>query len=153
MRWALTLIGEHLEGLEAREVFEGIVGDAVDRLRTRGFHVVFSDFSLDVETDVPVEVPILPESVGPVPEEVLDRWAAEDRAIVAGIEELQAEVVTSGTGYVVSKALLPPLTGASLRAAIRRLKKEIGGNRILSQAEIAEKLGVSRYAIRKALGK
>lgn len=136
MRWALTLIGEHLEGLEAREVFEGIVGDAVDRLRTRGFHVVFSDFSLDVETDVPVEVPILPESVGPVPEEVLDRWAAEDRAIVAGIEELQAEA---------------PLSGASLRAAIRQLKKELGSNLKLSQEEMAKRLGVTRYQIQKAL--
>lgn len=124
MRWALTLIGEHLEGLEAKEVFQGIVGDAKDRLRTRGFHTVFEDFSLDVEHDLP----ILPETVPEPPPEVVERWEAEDGEA-------------------------PELTGASLRAAIRRLKKEIGGNRILSQAEMAEKLGVSRYAIRKALGK
>lgn len=147
MRWAVTLIGEHLEGLEAREVFQGIVGEAVDRLKTRGFHTVFTDFSLDVETDVPVEPPLLPEPEE-VPPEVLEKWAEEDKVGPTWTSDTAFDTLAH-----VIKHEQVPLSGASLRAAIRRLKKELGGNKILSQAEIAEKLGVSRYAIRKALGK
>ena len=146
MRWALTLIGEHLEGLEARETFQGIVGDAVDRLKTRGFHTVFSDYSLDVEKDVPVEPPLLPEPEE-VPPEVLEKWAEEDKATITRSD------ASFTKAFLVPKEVATAMSTASLRAAIRRLKKDIGGNRILSQAEMAEKLGVSRYAIRKALGK
>ena len=147
MRWALTLIGEHVEGLEAREVFEGIVAECKDRLLTRGFRTVFQDHSLDVERDVPVEPPVLPETVPAPPPEVVERWAKEDKATIVRSD------ASFTKAFLVPKEVANVMSTASLRAAIRRLKKEIGGNRILSQAEIAEKLGVSRYQIRKALGK
>jgi hypothetical protein len=44
-----------------------------------------------------------------------------------------------------------PLTLKQIKARIREEKKATGGNKVLSQAELAERIGVSVHYIRKAL--
>jgi len=84
----------------------------------------------------------------------------ESEYVAEGVE-IQLGQFWSGTtaeaaitsGLLEPDANEPPKTLKDVKAGIKALKSGIGGNRVLSQQEMADALGVSRHQIRKALGK
>jgi len=162
MRFRVMIEGEHGNGLEWRERFQGFVDRFLDALHTAGFHADLTDWTL-AHREPEVFVTTAPPTSGG-----------------GGLVEFYDSVVhpNVGDGFVTpiqpnplppAEVVAPPanavfaqesseavhktdLSDAALRAAIRRLKKELGGNKILSQEELAERLGVSRHRIRKVLG-
>jgi hypothetical protein len=123
MRFRVLVEGEHAEGLEARERFQGLVDGFLGSLKANGFPG-HSEVTLDAKT--------IFERVYP---ELATSAEVGEFTPLPPAEEVFAE----------------PLSDAALRAAIRREKKATGGNKTLSQQELAERLGVTRYRIQKVL--
>ena len=150
MRFRVLVEGEHAEGLEARERFERVCDLFRGSLAANGFLGTL-EATLDYQGPVLRSDPsfvraIFEEKAPPTSAEVLGEVAF---AKVKPLAEIAAEFVPLPPAEEV---FAEPMSDAALRAAIRREKKVIGGNKILSQAELAERLGVSRYRIRKVLG-
>lgn len=122
--------GTHLEGLESRSRFDAVVKEFTDKFRSNGFLLTFEDGTVDLEAEIAKLVHELPD-----------------------IEAAVGPTVTSDTGFDGSEVILPPrpLTLARIKARIKEEKEATGGNKILSQKELADRIGVSRARIRQAL--
>jgi len=79
--------------------------------------------------------------------------ALSDTEVPAVETEAEALAVETSTAVDTEDDVVPApgKTVKEVKAAIKALKAGIGGNKILSQGEMAEALGVSRYMIRRAL--
>jgi hypothetical protein len=161
MRFRVLIEGEHAEGLDSRERFRALVGAFLDSMKANGFLGEVSEFTVDYRPPKTIFERVYPElstSAEVVipewqPDEVLEVMEAEALGEVAFAEVRPLSEIAADFAPLppAEEVFAEPMSDAALRAAIRRLKKEIGGNKILSQTEMAERLGVTRYRIHKVL--
>lgn len=188
MRWAITLTGEHTEGIDARDRFETLVAGFSEKLKVNGFLPHFADSTLDLEDEAGkklraaqkrAERATLKASMDqeewraskhlPSASEVFGEPTTLEievaRHSAAALDKVRADMgvaqVTnfssfSGRTTIPSAMLFPEaplksLTLKEIRARIKDEKAALGGNKILSQVELAKRIGVSRDRIRQAL--
>ena len=161
MRFLIELSGEHGEGVDSRDRFDGIVAEFREKLANNGFVATWEVCGIDERgrTEPTTAEPLTVTSgiVGNVrarsvlepeaswsPEDDPHKWSKTDPPIPGRV------VVRPKKSYPMADKPASPPTEPTLAERIATLRAA-ASDAHMPQREIALALGESRYAIRKAL--